>query len=56
MFGNEILNAKELAKKLGISRGYLYKMINYGLPYHQLDANSRKYFIYDEVEAWLLSR
>lgn len=53
IFGSEILNAKQLAEKLGISRNYLLKMVNSGLPYHQLGEESRKYYIFDEVEDWL---
>lgn len=53
IFGNEILNAKQLAEKLGISRNYLLKMVNNGLPYHQLGKKSRKYYIFDEVKDWL---
>lgn len=56
MFGNEILNAKQLATKLGISRTYLYKMLKNGLSYHQLESKSRKYFVYKEVQEWLLNK
>lgn len=55
MFGKEILNAKQLAIKLGISRAYLYKMLKNGLPYHQLGSKGRKYFVYKEVQEWLLN-
>ena len=53
IFGNEILNAKQLVQTLGISRNYLLKMVNNGLPYHQLGKESRKYYIFDEVKDWL---
>ena len=52
IFGNEILNAKQLVQKLGISRNYLLKMVNNGLPYHQLGKESRKYYIFGEVKDW----
>lgn len=55
MFGKEILNAKQLAMKLGVSRSYVYKMLKIGLPYHQLGSKSRKYFVYKEVQEWLLN-
>lgn len=55
MFGKEILNAKQLAMKLGVSRSYVYKLLKDGLPYHQLGSRSRKYFVYKEVQEWLLS-
>ncbi|WP_318605531.1 hypothetical protein [Limosilactobacillus reuteri] len=54
MFGNEILNGRQLCNQLGISTTILYSLIDNGLPYHQLTANSRKYYILNEVENWLL--
>lgn len=53
MFGDKILNTKELCKKLGISTTLLYRLLDNGLPSHQLTANSRRYYNYDEVEEWL---
>lgn len=53
MFGNQILNAKELRQKLGISSSFFYRLLKNGLPYHQLDKNSRKFYFLDEVETWL---
>lgn len=55
MFGDEILNAKQLAKKLGISYSYLRTLVQAGLPYREL-ANSRKYFVLDEVRAWVIGK
>ena len=55
MFGDEILNAKQLAKKLGISYSYLRTLVQAGLPYREL-ANSRKYFVLDEVRAWIIGK
>lgn len=53
MFGDEILNGKQLAEKLGISVSYLHTLVQAGLPYREL-ANSHKYFILDDVKKWLL--
>ena len=30
-------------------------MLQNGLPYRQLDEHSRKYYVFDEVEAWLIN-
>lgn len=54
MFGNEILNTKQLLKYLGISTTLLKKLIDDGLPYHQLSSSSRKYYNLNEVTEWLL--
>lgn len=53
MFGKELMNAKQIVTKLGISQGQLYKLVSYGMPYHQLGEHSRKYYVLEEVEAWL---
>ncbi|MFP7773540.1 helix-turn-helix transcriptional regulator [Ligilactobacillus sp. LYQ112] len=53
MFGNKLLNGKQLTEALGISSSYLYTLLKAGLPYHQL-ANSRKYYALDEVEEWIM--
>lgn len=53
MFGDEILNAKQLREKLGVSNSFFYQLLKKGLPYHQLDDKSRKYYFLDEVEDWL---
>lgn len=53
MFGEEILNGKQLCKALGISTTILSGLVKNGLPYHQLTANSRKYYDLAEVKAWL---
>lgn len=55
MFGDEILNGKQLAEKLGISVSYLHTLVQAGLPYREL-ANSRKYFVLDEVRAWVIGK
>lgn len=53
MFGEEILNAKQLVKKLGISKSYLYELLEMGLPYRQLGNKGRKYYVYEEVTKWI---
>lgn len=54
MFGDELLNGKQLVAELGISTSYLYTLLRAGLPYHQLGTNSRKYYLLPEVKNWLL--
>lgn len=56
IFGQEILNAKQLIEKLGISSSFFYKLQKSGLPYHQLDDKSRKYYFLNEVEEWLIQK
>lgn len=56
MFGDEILNGKELRQFLGISTTIYYQLIKNGLPSHQLTANSRRYFNKEEVKDWLKSQ
>lgn len=56
MFGDEILNGKELRKFLKISTTIYYQLLKNGLPSHQLTANSRRYFNKDEVTDWLKSQ
>ncbi|MQB63955.1 hypothetical protein DN451_09795 [Lactobacillus reuteri] len=53
MFGDEILNGKELRQYLKISTTIYYRLLKSGLPSHQLTANSRRYFNKDEVTDWL---
>lgn len=53
MFGDELLNRKQLAKELGISCSRLEVLVKAGLPYRQL-GNSRKYYVLAEVKEWLL--
>ena len=55
LFGDNLLNGKQLCEKLGISTTLLYRLLNSGLPYHQLAASSRKYYNFQEVKEWLLS-
>lgn len=55
MFNKEILNMKQLCEKLNISSFLFYKMVQNGLPYHQLGKHARKYYIYNEVETWLIN-
>lgn len=50
---NEIVNLKGLCKYLGYSQNHIYKLISEGLPYHQLTANSRRYYVIEEVVDWL---
>ncbi|MBM6812978.1 helix-turn-helix domain-containing protein [Limosilactobacillus reuteri] len=50
---NNICNLKELSKELNCSQNHVYKLIHQGMPYHQIDEQSRRYFILDEVINWL---
>lgn len=54
MFGTELLNARQVAKELGISYTYFFKLRKNGCPYHQLGEQGRKYYILREVQEWLL--
>lgn len=56
MFGDILLNARQIAQKLGVSYTYFFKLIDNGCPYHQLTEAGRKYYVFDEVQAWLLSK
>lgn len=49
----EIVNLKTLAKIIGCSNGHIYTLIEQGMPYHQLDPKTRRYFVVDEVINWL---
>lgn len=51
----QILNLKELSQYLGCSQNHIYKLIHQGMPYHQLSADSRRYYVQDEVLDWLKS-
>ena len=53
MVKDEIVNLKTLADIIGCSNGYIYTLIRLGMPYHQLDPKSRRYFVVDEVVNWL---
>lgn len=53
MFGKDILNAKQLARKLGISKSYLYELLEMGLPYRKLGNKGRRYYMYEEVMQWI---
>ena len=55
MFGKEILNGKQLCDELGIGTTILYRLLDNGLPFHQLTTPSRKYYILAEVEDWLVN-
>lgn len=55
MFGEEILNGKDLCKRLGISTTILYQLLKNGLPSHKLTANSRRYYNFSEVKNWLIN-
>lgn len=56
MFGSEILNGKQLRQYLKISTTVYYRLLENGLPFHQLTANSRRYFNVSEVTNWLRSQ
>lgn len=59
MYGTDLLNARQLAKELGIGNTTLFKMLkqknNEGAtcPTHQLAPGFRKYYRLDEVKEWL---
>lgn len=53
MFGTDLLNAQQMAKRLGVSYTYFFKLIKNGCPYRQLTPNGRKYYLPSEVESWL---
>lgn len=37
----QILNLKQLSKRLGCSQNHIYKLIAQGMPFHQLSDDSR---------------
>lgn len=51
----QILNLKQLSKRLGCSQNHIYKLIAQGMPFHQLSDDSRRYYVLDEVLDWLKS-
>lgn len=51
----DIVNLKELSNQLGCSPNHIYKLINLGMPYHQLSPKSRRYYVTEEVTEWLKS-
>jgi phage terminase Nu1 subunit (DNA packaging protein) len=53
IFGEKLLNAKQLAERLNVSMGFLYKLKKQGLPSHTIGGEGRAYYDYDEVVAWL---
>ena len=56
MFGEKILNGKQLRQYLQISTTIYYRLLENGLPAHQVTANSRRYFDVSEVTSWLQSQ
>lgn len=48
----ELMNAKQLMRKLHISTTLFYKWKRMGLPSHQLPG-TRAYYLLEEVEDWL---
>lgn len=54
MFGKSVLNGKQLCNQLGMSTTLLYRLLDSGMPYHQLTKSSRRYYILEEVQTWLL--
>lgn len=60
MYGTNLLNARQLAAKLQVCNTTFFKTLhqqnNKGdyCPYHQLGPHSRKYYVLEEVQAWLL--
>lgn len=53
MVDEQIVKLKKLAVILGCSQSHVYTLIEAGMPYHQLGPRSRRYFVVDEVVAWL---
>ena len=47
----KLINVKELAEKLGVSRSKIYVLINDGLPFIKIGSSTR--FDYSEVMAWI---
>ncbi|KJY57384.1 Uncharacterized protein JF75_03990 [Lactobacillus kimbladii] len=56
MFGNELLNARQIAKKLEISNTYFFKLTKLGMPFHRITPGGRKFYNYDEVVNWIRKR
>lgn len=56
MFGEEILNGKQIIKKLNISPAFFYRLLDDGLPFHRLGRSSRRYYVYSEVKQWILEK
>lgn len=60
MFGTKLLNARQLTKELGIGYTTFFRLIKQknskgqAVPVHQLGQTGRKYYVLDEVRAWLL--
>lgn len=46
-----LINVKELSKKLGVSRSKIYLLINEGLPVIKIGGSTR--FDYSEVITWI---
>ena len=56
MFGNELLNARQITKKLEISSTYFFKLTKLGMPFHRVTPRGRKFYNYDEVVSWIRNR
>ena len=60
MYGTKLINARQLADALGVCNTTLFKMLKQinqrgdPCPFHQLGPNSRKYYVLDEVQQWLV--
>ena len=48
---NKLLNAPELAEKLGVSRAQVYRLIKKGMPFLKVGGNTR--FEFSEVMKWI---
>lgn len=55
IMNNNICNFKDICNFIGCSPNKGYKLIALGLPFHQLSADTRRYFIKTEVVEWLES-
>lgn len=59
MFGDDLINARQLAKALNISNTTLFKLLKRQnsagekCPVHQLAPDCRKYYRLEEVRQWL---
>ena len=60
MYGTKLINARQLADALGVCNTTLFKMLKQRnqrgdpCPFHQLGPNSRKYYVLDEVQQWIV--
>lgn len=62
MYGSKLLNARQLIRALNIGSTTFFKIArrknHHGqpIPAHQLSPDSRKYYVLEEVQEWLLNQ